>query len=197
MGLLSKRKVPFGLSVTVMRHNWEEVSRSDFLLAAKESGAVSIQYMPYAPVSGLTDLMLTVQEREAFLHRLREQRYRSPLALMDFGELSQGEDGCRSGGLRYYVAATGDVTPCFDIGYSMGNAMKQPLAEIITSPFARDFRKLQQRTKGCVLRRAAGELIELARQHHRESINGMEEQASRLASDPEFLKVYGGKDYAP
>ncbi len=124
---LRKAGVPFGISVTATRHNWDVITSDAFAdYYFIQQGATygwMFQYMPIGRKHTL-DLMVTPEQRLEMLkrtwHLVRDKR----VFVADFWNSGALVDGCisagRAGGYMY-VQWDGDVTPCAFIPYSTHN----------------------------------------------------------------------------
>ena len=125
--LLQKYGVPFGISVTPTRYNWE-VTTSDRLVDFyfMEQGAVYgwlFQYMPIGRGQSL-EMMVTPEQRiEMYKRMMRIVRERK-VFLADFWNSGTASGGCISAGRRggyYYIDWHGNVTPCVFVPYAADN----------------------------------------------------------------------------
>ncbi len=119
--------VPFGISVTATRHNWDMVTSdafADFYFA--DQGATydwMFQYMPIGRKHTL-DLMVTPEQRLEMLKRTWHLMRDRKIFIADFWNSGTLADGCISAGRRggyMYIQWDGDVTPCAFIPYSTHN----------------------------------------------------------------------------
>jgi MoaA/NifB/PqqE/SkfB family radical SAM enzyme len=146
--------VPFGISITAMRQNWDVVSRDDFLdFWFEEQGATYgwiFQYMPIGDRSTF-DMVVTPEQRMVMLKRLwksvREKKY----FMADFWNSGTVTSGCIAGGRPggyFYITWSGDITPCVFVPYSETNIMDiykngGTLEDAIMSPLMKRVRKWQ------------------------------------------------------
>ena len=129
---LRKAGVPFGVSATGTRHNWDIITSDAFAdYYFIEQGATYgwiFQYMPIGRKHTL-DLMVTPEQRLEMLkrtwHLVRDKR----VFVADFWNSGALADGCisagRAGGYMY-VQWDGDVTPCAFIPYSTSYLPSSP-----------------------------------------------------------------------
>lgn len=124
---LRKRGVPFGLSVTPTRKNWETVTSDRFVdFYFEQQGAVYgwlFQYMPIGRGHSL-DLMVTPEQRLKMLDRLQYFIRERKIFLGDFWNSGMASNGCicagRQGGY-FYIDWNGDISPCAFVPYSTDN----------------------------------------------------------------------------
>jgi MoaA/NifB/PqqE/SkfB family radical SAM enzyme len=119
--------VPFGVSTTATRHNWDVVTNDKFAdFFFDEQGAVYqwlFQYMPIGRKHTL-DLMVTPEQRFEMLKRMYHMVRERKLLIADFWNSGVASDGClaagRPGGY-FYITWDGDVTPCVFVPYAAAN----------------------------------------------------------------------------
>lgn len=119
--------VPFGLSLTATRHNYEEILSDefmDFFINKMEIKYIWIfQYMPIGRRFTL-DLMVTPQQRLWMYEREQELLNKRDIFFADFWNSGPLSDGCIAGG-RFggylHLLWNGDVTPCVFIPYKLHN----------------------------------------------------------------------------
>ena len=81
MDHLKENGVAFGISVTVTRHNWEELFADQFIDMVIDKGALYGWSFHYIPIGSNPDfdLMLTPEQREALVRRVRHIRTHKPI----------------------------------------------------------------------------------------------------------------------
>jgi len=119
--------VPFGISITAMRSNWEIITSDAFIdFYFEKQGAIYgwiFQYMPIGREHSL-QLMVTSEERLEMLKRTWRLVRERKVFLVDFWNSGTLSDGCISAGRPggyFYINWNGDITPCVFIPYSCGN----------------------------------------------------------------------------
>jgi MoaA/NifB/PqqE/SkfB family radical SAM enzyme len=124
---LRSHGVPFGVSVTPTRLNWETVTSDRFIdFCFEGQGAVfawSFQYMPIGREPDL-DLMLTAEDRLEMLRRTNRLVREKKVLFADFWNSGIASYGCISAGRpggHFYINWNGDVMPCVFIPYAVDN----------------------------------------------------------------------------
>ncbi len=127
MDHLRAEGVPFGISITAMRHNAELVMSREFLdFWFQQQGAVHGWVFQYMPIGRnyTIDSMVTPEQRRWMLDRQIEAIYEDGLFLVDFwngGPMSEGCIAAGRGGGYVYINWNGDVTPCVFFPYAVAN----------------------------------------------------------------------------
>lgn len=146
--------VPFGVSITAMRQNWDLVSGDDFLdFWFEKQGATYgwvFQYMPIGDRSTF-DKVVPPEQRMVMLKRLwkavREKKY----FMADFWNSGTVTSGCiaagRPGGY-FYITWSGDITPCVFVPYTETNIMDiykngGTLEDVLMTPLMKQVREWQ------------------------------------------------------
>ena len=137
MDLLKAHKLPFGLSICYTSRNYSDVTSDEFFDMIIDKGALFAWFFHYMPVGNdaSTELLLTPDQREIMIHRIRELRQTRSIFTMDFQNDAEYVGGCIAGGRRYlHINANGDVEPCVFIHYSNANIHENTLLEALQSP---------------------------------------------------------------
>ncbi|HHY96019.1 MAG TPA: radical SAM protein [Firmicutes bacterium] len=146
MDRLRQRGVMFGASLTVTRHNAEEVFSDHFIDLLINKGVVYAWSFHYVPVGRdpSPDLMVTPEQREWLARRVPEIRRRKPILLADFWNDGHFTRGCIAGGRYYFhINAAGDVEPCAFAHFAVDNIMEKSLLEVLKSPIFLAYQKRQ------------------------------------------------------
>ncbi|MEW5921324.1 MAG: radical SAM protein [Bacillota bacterium] len=146
MDLLRERGVFFGVSVTSMRHNIEELFSYDFIDFLVEKGATYMWSFHYIPVgrNPNLDLMLTPEQRLWMVDRVRELRGTRPIFIADFWNDGEYTKGCIAGGKQYFhINAAGDVEPCAFVHFAVDNIKHKSLREVLQNPFFKAYQQKQ------------------------------------------------------
>lgn len=124
---LRSEGVPFGVSITAMRHNWDLVSSDEFYdFWFNRQGATYgwiFQYMPIGR-NGSFEMMVTPQQRMEMLKRMWKAVREKELFLADFWNSGTTTSGCIAGGRTggyFYITWKGEVTPCVFVPYAAAN----------------------------------------------------------------------------
>jgi MoaA/NifB/PqqE/SkfB family radical SAM enzyme len=126
MDILRAHGVPFGISVTGDRHNWQEVLADDFVdYFFLENGAVYGFLFQYLPIGRDPDpdRMIHPADRAFMFERTREILREKKVFYVDFWNSSPGCNGCigagRAGGY-FYIDYNGNLCPCVFMPFSAG-----------------------------------------------------------------------------
>ncbi len=155
MSLLRQDGVPFGISLTGTRYNYEEILSDEFIDFFMQQGALFawlFQYMPIGRAFTL-DLMVTPQQRAWMWHRSWEIIRQRRFFMADFWNHGTVCDGCLSAGGHgaggyFYVDWNGAVSPCVFVPYSPVNikdvyAHGGTLNDVWKDPFFQSLRDWQ------------------------------------------------------
>ena len=140
MELMHSYKLPFGVSICYTSQNYMTVTSDEFLDMLIDKGCIFAWYFHYMPVgmNASTDLLLSPEQREYMLHRIREIRDLEggkELFAIDFQNDGEFVSGCVAGGEKYcHINANGDVEPCVFIHYSNANIKEKTLLECLQQP---------------------------------------------------------------
>ncbi|UCH93566.1 MAG: radical SAM protein [Candidatus Aminicenantes bacterium] len=119
--------VPFGVSITAMRHNWDLVSRDEFFdFWFNQQGATYAWIFQYMPIgrNGSFEMMVTPEQRMEMLIRMWKAVREKKLFMADFWNSGTTTSGCIAGGRPggyFYITWKGDITPCVFVPYSANN----------------------------------------------------------------------------
>ncbi len=146
--------VPFGISVTATKHNWDLVTSDRFAdFYFDQQGALyswMFQYMPIGRGHTL-DLMVSSEQRLEMLERTWRMVRERKLFIADFWNNGTLSNGCIAAGRRggyLYINWNGDVTPCVFIPYTDININKVyrgggNLNAVLASPLFQRIRQWQ------------------------------------------------------
>ncbi len=146
--------VPFGISVTATKHNWDLVTSDRFAdFYFDQQGALyswMFQYMPIGRGHTL-DLMVSPEQRLEMLERTWRMVRERKLFIADFWNNGTLSNGCIAAGRRggyFYINWNGDVTPCVFIPYADMNINKVyrsggNLNTVLASPLFQRIRQWQ------------------------------------------------------
>ncbi len=148
MDRLHSRGALFGVSLTITRENYKEVTSDEFIEFLINKGAIygwSFHYIPIGRNPNL-DLMLTAEQRAYLINRVRHLRTHKPFMLMDFW--NDGEHvipkGCIAGGRNYFhITPSGAVTPCAFAQFTCDNIKEKSLVDVLKSPLFAAYQKRQ------------------------------------------------------
>lgn len=153
---LREAGVPFGVSATATRNNWEVVTSEKFVrhffLDQNVIFMWIFQYMPIGRAHTL-DLMVTPDQRKKMLERTWQYVRRDGYFLADFWNSGTAGFGCisaaRPGGYLY-VNWHGDIMPCVFAPFSTDNIYNiyksgGNLNTVLTSPFFKFIQQWQEK----------------------------------------------------
>lgn len=121
--------VPFGMSITVTRHNADIITSPEFLnYYFEKQGAIYAWVFHYMPIGRefTLDLLPTVEQRVDLLFKEWDLVRKKQIFLADFWNSGTSSDGCISGarsGGYFYINWNGDVMPCVFMPYSLHNIL--------------------------------------------------------------------------
>ncbi|MCC8082390.1 MAG: radical SAM protein [Lachnospiraceae bacterium] len=140
MDLMKEHGLIYGTSICYTSKNYKAVTSDEFLQMLVDKGAIMSWFFHYMPVGkdASTDLLLTPEQREYMVKRVRYIRSRNcPIKLytMDFQNDAEFVGGCIAGGKNYcHINANGDVEPCVFIHYSGANIREKSFLECLQQP---------------------------------------------------------------
>ena len=146
MDKLHGRGVLFGVSLTITRENYKEVTSDEFIEFLINKGAIYGWSFHYIPIgrNPNTDLMLKPDQRAYLIERVNYLRTHSPFLLMDFWNDGEHTQGCIAGGRSYFhITPSGDVTPCAFSQFTNYNIKDKSLVEVLKSPLFAAYQKRQ------------------------------------------------------
>ena len=152
---LRKHGVPFAVSATATRHNWELLTSHDFVdFYFMEQGALFgwiFQYMPMGRGQSM-DLVVPPESRVEMARRMWRLVRERKVFLIDFWNSATVSQGCiaaaREGGY-FHINWDGDIMPCVFTPYAAGNindiyARGADLTAAIESPLFQKLRAWQR-----------------------------------------------------
>lgn len=124
---LRKHGVPFGVSATPTKDNWEVITSDEFVdFYFDQEGAIYcwlFQYMPIGREQTL-DLMVEPENRVEMLRRMQRFVRERGVFVADFWNSGPTSSGCICAGRRggyFYIDWNGDIMPCGFVPYSTDN----------------------------------------------------------------------------
>ena len=124
---LRKHGVPFGVSVTPTRENWDVITSDEFIdFCFEQQGAVYCWSFQYMPIGSRPEpnLMLTPEQRFELLRRTHHLIYDKKVLFADFWNSGIASYGCISAGRadgHFHIDWNGDITPCVFVPYAVDN----------------------------------------------------------------------------
>ncbi len=151
---LRKYGVPFGISATPTKYNWDIITSDRFIdYYFFQQGAVYgwlFQYMPVGRGQTL-ELMVQPEDRVKMLKRTQRIVREKKVFVADFWNSGVASSGCISAGRPggyFYIDWNGDITPCVFIPYAADNihriyAKGGNINTVLKSPFFKAIRTWQ------------------------------------------------------
>jgi MoaA/NifB/PqqE/SkfB family radical SAM enzyme len=146
MDRLRERGVAFGTSLTVTRHNIEQLTSDAFFEHIYNKGVMVCWLFLFLPVGKDPDvsLMPTPEQREYLRQRGSQLRAKYPIFIADFWNDAPHVGGCIAGGRNYiHINANGDVEPCVFTHFAVDKIHDKSLLEVLQSDFFRTIRSKQ------------------------------------------------------
>lgn len=158
MLLLSKRTIPFGLSITTGEHNINDVACLDFLVPFIKLGCRLSIYTEYVPVDENTKLLVLTEDSKLTLRNFcRNVSKENNLILIPFPGDETLYNGCLAAGRGFaHISVSGELEPCPFAAYSDRNVLNTSFADALSSPLFYKIRSeshlLREGVGGCALR---------------------------------------------
>jgi MoaA/NifB/PqqE/SkfB family radical SAM enzyme len=146
MDHLRAKGVIFGASCTVTRNNIDSLFSDEFMNLLIEKGALYVWSFHYIPIGSHPDfdMMITPEQRENLVHRVRYLRSHKPIQIADFWNDGHIVGGCIAGGRRYiHIDAAGWAEPCAFVHFANVNFKGKSLKEVLQSPIFNAYQKRQ------------------------------------------------------
>lgn len=124
---LKKQGVPFGMSVTVSKDNFDIMLEDDFYDYYFDKIGASYMWMfHYMPIGRKfsTELMLTPEQRFVLLKKLKPLLINKEYLVADFWNSAVLSNGCLAGGCAggyFYINWDGNIMPCVFVPYYKHN----------------------------------------------------------------------------
>ena len=137
VNILKENHLAFGISTCYTSANMESISSEEFFNQMIDWGAYFVWFFHYMPIGkdAVPELLLTPEQRTEMYHRIRAQRAKQDIFIIDFQNDGEHAGGCIAGGRRYlHINANGDVDPCVFIHYSDSNIREVSLLDALRAP---------------------------------------------------------------
>lgn len=144
----------FGASITLTRHNTDEILKDAFFDLLIDKGCFVVWIFQFLPIGKDPDLELmpTPQERNALRLKVSQIRSSRPIFIGDFWNDGPFVGGCIAAGRRYlHINNKGDVEPCAFVHFAVDNIKNTTLKEALNSEFFKFLRKNQPFGNGNLL----------------------------------------------
>lgn len=158
MLLLSKRLIPFGVSITTGEHNVNDVARLDFLAPFIKLGCRLSIFTEYVPVDENTELLALTEESKLTLQNFyRKGAEENNLILIPFPGDETIYNGCLAAGRGFaHISVSGELEPCPFAAFSDRNVLNTSFVDALSSPLFQEIRSeshlLHEGAGGCALR---------------------------------------------
>lgn len=158
MDKMNRKKIFFGVSVTVQSENLTEACSRELLSYLRDSGCKVVFYVEYVPIDQDSETPVLTENQRTFLEEqlvLIRQEYPGMIFISFPGDEKES-GGCLAAGRGFFhINYDGSAEPCPFSPYSDTNIRDMTLAEAMESPLfvkLRDGDLLRQEHKGgCVL----------------------------------------------
>ncbi|MCK4746758.1 MAG: radical SAM protein [Bacteroidales bacterium] len=157
MEQLHRSRQMYGLSFTLTRENYDEVTQPSLLHSYHDLGCRLFFMVDYVPQSEADmDHCLTREQKELLPARLELLRKRIPALFISLPGDEEKFGGCLAAGRGFaHISASGNLEPCPFAPYSDNNLRDKPLKEALRSPFMKTIREshhlLGEVNGGCTL----------------------------------------------
>jgi MoaA/NifB/PqqE/SkfB family radical SAM enzyme len=157
MQKLKKAGVVFGVSFTVTKENFDNLTNMEFLKEIYERGAGIFFFVEYIPAQeGSEYLVINQSEREKIPELMQQFRSKIPALFIAFPGEEEKFGGCLSAGRGFvHISAEGNLEPCPFAPYSDTSLVNLSLEDALKSEFLRKIRShpehLSETKNGCAL----------------------------------------------
>ncbi len=165
MAWLAKKRVLFGVSITVTKQNLPEVLAESFVNGLRQKGCGLILYVEYVPLqAGSGPLALSPAESQALLEGGKSLKKRlGDTVVLTFPGDEAAMGGCLASGRGFFhINPKGDAEPCPFSPYAEYNLKTHSILQILQSPYYAKLRTLAAEagphTGGCVLHKHEAEV---------------------------------------
>lgn len=157
MSFFRRKKLLFGVSVTVTKENMAAVTQAAFVEKLRQDGCGILFYVEYVPAEPNTEYLMLdekdVEQMQEITGFLRERF--DDMILLSFPGDEAETDGCLASGRGFFhINAAGGAEPCPFSPYSALNLQEHTLADALRSGFFLELRKLAAQAGhdgGCTL----------------------------------------------
>lgn len=144
-------RIYFGVSVTVARENFEQVTGEEFISAMSDFGIFVISYVLYMPFdNGSNMFSAPTEEQIGKLDQLGDYiRENYPIFPVIGKNGSDSVTSCPAASGRIHITASGDVEPCVFCHYSVDNIRQKSILEVMSSEFFQRIRMFNNSGVSC------------------------------------------------
>lgn len=167
MAALKKRKILFGVSITVTKENMGLVTRKNFLEALEDKGCGVSLYIEYVPAEEGTEYL---ELGEAEIKQLQEiciqlKKNFSKMVILSFPGDEEEMGGCLASGRGFFhINPYGDAEPCPFSPYAIQNLTSDSVEAVLRSQYFFDLREIAKsagKHGGCTLFEVKDQVEEL------------------------------------
>jgi MoaA/NifB/PqqE/SkfB family radical SAM enzyme len=157
MEALQKKRIFYGVSLTVARQNIDLVTSESFVRRLTAGGCRLFFYVEYIPVKeGTGDLAISKAQREQLERRMAELRRRVKALFISFPGDEASYGGCLAAGRGFvHIGPEGGLEPCPFAPYSDTDLRQTSLRRGLSSVFLNQIRcsdqHLEESEGGCAL----------------------------------------------
>jgi len=157
MAKMNKSGIFFGLSLTLVRKNFETITAEEFISKGAKMGCKFFLFLEYSPTQpGTENWVLTENQRSQVRSMMQHYRKKFPSLFIAVPWDEDDVGGCLSAGRGFvHINARGDLEPCPFAPFSDTNVRDLSLKEALQSKLCEKIRqtpKLAQETgDGCIL----------------------------------------------
>ena len=157
MTQMKKLSIFFGLSLTLVRKNFETITAEEFISKCAKFGCKFFLFIEYTPTQeGTEDWVLTENQRSQVRNMMQNYRSKYPSLFIAVPWDEDDVGGCLSAGRGFvHINAAGDLEPCPFAPFSDTNVRDYALKDALQSKLCEKIRGIpelsRERGGGCVL----------------------------------------------
>lgn len=143
MRLLKKKRILFGVSITLTKENIFEVTHTSFARDMRKKGAGVLFYVEYVPSDGVSEHLAPDDEtRKVFQSRMNALRRTTHLLIITFPGDEDFTEGCLAAGRGFvHINHNGALEPCPFSPYSDTSVAQTSLKQALASSFLQRVRE--------------------------------------------------------
>jgi len=157
MAQMNRMSLFFGLSLTLVRTNFDTITAEDFIGRCAALGCRFFLFLEYTPTQpGTEDWTLTDEQRSRTRMIMKDYRSRYPALFIAVPWDEDDVGGCLSAGRGFvHINAQGDIEPCPFAPFSDTNVRDHSLRDALQSKLCEKIRQIPALSRetggGCVL----------------------------------------------
>jgi MoaA/NifB/PqqE/SkfB family radical SAM enzyme len=154
---MKELSVFFGLSLTLVRNNFDTITADEFIKKCVKLGCNFFLFLEYTPTQeGTEDWVLTEEQRSKVRSLMRDYRSRYPSLFIAVPWDEDDVGGCLSAGRGFvHINAAGDLEPCPFAPFSDTNVRDMSLKDALQSELCEKIRQIPELSRGtgdgCIL----------------------------------------------